>query len=97
MKEVEYIDTHDDVYIDMLMQQPLIEEQYLINIYSELESFLVNIFKQGKENAFRRVRYFSANNHEGYLKDYGKQYERTPKIIHRIKKLETMKKVREDV
>ncbi len=80
------LDSNDDEYIEMLLKCPLHSPDYIVNIYDELENFLCNIFSQDKDEAYRRVRFYSASEHEGYLKEYASKYERTPKIIHKIKK-----------
>ena len=66
-------------------QCPLQHQMFLKDRYEELEKFLVEIFEQEPEKAYRRVRYFGAEQHESYLKEYAKRYERTPKFIHKIK------------
>lgn len=83
--EVEYLDTHDDAYVEMLMQKPLADKENLNGVYEALEAFLVNIFKQDKYEAYRRVRFFAAANHERYLKEYADRYNRTPQFVRDIK------------
>lgn len=85
LEQVKYIDTHDDAYIHMLTQCPLNNRLELQKRYDELESFLVNIFSQEVEDAYRRVRYFAAEQHERYLRDYAMRYEKTPAFVHKIK------------
>ena len=85
IEQVKYLDTHDDAYMDMLMQQPLVTEDYTIRLYEQLEEFLVKIFSQDPNKAFRRVRYFCAEQHESYLRDYMERYNRTPEIVRKIK------------
>lgn len=85
LEEVQYLDQHDDAYIHMLMQCPLKHPMFLKDKYEELEIFLVNIFEQNPEDAYRRVRYFAAEQHERYLKEYAKIYEKIPKVIDKIK------------
>lgn len=84
VERVEYLDTHDDSYIEMLMQCPLPSEDYLVKKYEELEKFLVNIFVQEPEKAYRRVRYFCADLHESYLKEYMKKHSKD-NLIDRVK------------
>lgn len=85
IEQVMYLDTHDDAYIDMLMQQPLITEDYTQKKYKQLEEFLFHIFSQDVDKAFRRVKYFCAEQHESYLREYMKKYNRTPNIVRQIK------------
>lgn len=84
IEQVKYLDTHDEAYLEMLMQCPLPREDFLVDKYKELEKFLVNIFSQEKENAYRRVRYFCADLHESYLKEYMKKHSKE-KLIDRVK------------
>lgn len=85
LEQVQYLDTHDDAYIEMLSQCPLRTENQLVELYAELENFLVRIFEQNPEKALRRVRYFAAEQHESYLKEYADQYSRTPEIVRKLK------------
>lgn len=85
LEKVSYLDSHDDAYIHMLTQCPLHRRTYLEERYEELEKFLVNIFKQEPVKAFRRVRYFCAERHERYLKEYAERYAKTPELIRIIK------------
>lgn len=87
IKEVEYIDTHDDAYVHMLMQCPLRETNFLEKRYEELEEFLVNIFSQELEEVGRRVKYFSAEQHEKNLKEIYKRYGRVSRIKKIIKEI----------
>lgn len=85
IERVIYLDKHKDDYINMLMESPLPYEQYVSDIYLKLEQFLLNIFSQSKEDAYRRVKYFCANNHEEYLREYYTRYKNTPDIYRKIK------------
>lgn len=90
VEQVEYLDTHDDAYLEMLMQPPLLQENYLIELYEKLEAFLVNIFSQSPEQAQRRMKCFVADTHESYLKEYMKK-QRNGKLIDRT--IDVVKKV----
>lgn len=85
LEEVKYLDTHDDAYIEMLMQYPLNDQNYIADLYEKLEAFLFNIFEQNPEDAIRRVRCFCAEKHEKFLKEYSKKYKNTPNFIKKIK------------
>lgn len=85
LEKVKYLDTHDDEYINMLMKCPLKDENYIVNKYDELEKFLVRIFLQEKDEAIRRVKFFCAENHEKYLKEYYQRNANTPAVIKYIK------------
>ena len=85
IEQVKYLDTHDDAYIEMLMEYPLLSEGYLVKKYEELEMFLVNIFSQTREEAYRRVRHFCAELHESYLKEYMEKHKKD-KLVERVRK-----------
>ncbi|MBP3446604.1 MAG: hypothetical protein J6K64_04930 [Clostridia bacterium] len=87
LEQVKFLDTHDDAYIDMLMCNPLHSEDYLVKKYEQLEAFLLNIFSQERDEAFRRVRYFCAQQHEEHLKEYAERYERMPGFIKKLRTL----------
>ena len=87
LKEIEYLDSNNEAYIDMLMQCPLNDINLIDKMYDELEIFLFNIFDQAPEKAIRRVRYYCAARHETFLKEYYKKHKRTPAFIKKIKKL----------
>lgn len=87
IEEVKYIDSNEKAYIEMLMQSPLNDINYVADLYVRLEEFLFNIFSQSPEDAIRRVRFFCADRHENFLKDYAKKHKNTPEFIRRIKKL----------
>ena len=84
-EEVKYLDSNDNAYIEMLMQNPLNDSNYLVDLYDRLEKYLFEIFDQEPKEAIRRVRYYSAESHEKYLKDYSKRYKNTPDFIKKIK------------
>lgn len=85
LEEVQYLDMHDDACVHMLTQCPLKDQMFLKNRYEELENFLVSIFEQKPEDAYRRVRYFAAEQHENYLREYAEKCEKTSKMFHVIK------------
>ena len=82
IEQVKYLDTHDDAYLKMLMCYPLLNENYLVDLYKRLEDFLVNIFSQSPKGAQRRIKFFVAETHETYLKDYMRRH-RNDKLIER--------------
>ena len=78
--EVQYLDTHDDAYIAMLLKSPLTDPNSIEKTYYALEQFLYNIFIQDRDAAYRRFRYFCAELHEKHLRVYSKIFRITPKI-----------------
>ena len=87
IERVQYLDTHDDAYIHMLMECPLQNRRIIEEKYKAVEKFLENIFLQEPEKAMRRIRHFAADEHNYHLKQYAKKYKRTPKIIHEVVKI----------
>lgn len=85
LDEVIYLDKNDGAYIEKLMLSPLNENNLIADLYQKLETFLFNIFDQSPEEAIRRVRFFCADRHESFLKDYAKKYKNTPDIIKKIR------------
>ena len=81
LKEVEYLDTHDDAYIDMLLQCPLHSPQFILQRIQQLENYLVNIFSQSPEKAYRRVRHYKAKEYEQRLLRYYELYKKLPPFI----------------
>ena len=63
----------------------MLSEDYLVKKYEDLEMFLVNIFSQTREDAYRRVRYFCAELHESYLKEYMEKHKKD-KLVERVRK-----------
>lgn len=67
------------------MACPLNDSEYLEKKYIALENFLINIFSQEKDEALRRIRFFCAENHEKYLKEYYNKTQKTPDFIKTLK------------
>ncbi len=79
------LDKNDEAYIAMLMECPFDDVNKTVKIYNELDDFLLNIFSQNKESAYRRVKYYCAENHERFLREYMVKYKKTPQLIRKIK------------
>lgn len=84
IERIKYLDTHDEDYLEMLSQNPLNDPNSIETRYDELERFLVNIFSQEPSDAFRRVKYYCAEEHEKHLKAYNNIYTKTPDIVHKL-------------
>ena len=84
IERVKYLDTHDDAYIEMLMQQPLVYEDYTEELHKNVESFLVDIFSQPIEKAGRRIKGFCAERYESDLKKVYVKFGK-PLMINKIK------------
>ena len=80
-----YLDAHDDAYLDVLMQPPFREPDFLEKKYRELEAFLVAVFSQPPEKARRRIHCFSADLHCSYLREYMRK-NAAPSVLTRAKR-----------
>lgn len=70
LDRIREIDSNDDLYIKMLMEPKLITDDYFEKKYDELKCFLIHIFSQEKDCAFRRMRCFTQQHHEDYMNEY---------------------------
>ena len=86
LEQVEYLDKNDDAYIKMLMEYPLISKNMLDLKYAALEEFLLNIFSQNPQQAYRRVKFFCAELHESYLKKFMNKHKNSG-IMDKLKAL----------
>lgn len=77
------IDNDDDLFINMLMQPKFITNDYLDNLYSGLKEFLFSIFSQTRENAYRRMQFYSQKQHEIYLDEYRQFHNSLAYHIHK--------------
>lgn len=71
LEKIIEIDNNKDLYIKMLMEPKLLDENYVDAKYEEFKTFLYNIFDQDKDKAYRRIRDYSAG---VYLKSLKEMY-----------------------
>ena len=86
LSKVIELDQDNDKYLQML-REPVFSKHYIENKRKELESFLLNIFEQRKEDAYRRPRGPRGGVvvcHEKRLKLYNNLYKNS--VIRFIKK-----------
>lgn len=69
IERIKEIDQNDNLYYEMLSSHALSEENNIDDQKTKLENFLLNIFSQKKEDAYRRNRFY-----------WGQRYERKQKI-----------------
>ncbi|OUQ43263.1 hypothetical protein B5E65_05690 [Gemmiger sp. An120] len=81
LQRVEQLDRNDDEYLSVLHQPAFVQEDYVDARYSQLEAFLVNIFSQPAEKAYRRLRdvpgkeyHYCPGMEEGWMKEYNALY-----------------------
>lgn len=70
VNRVAEVDQNDELYIKMLMQPKLVSEDYLDDLYNGLKEFLLSVFSQSPEKAFRRMRFYIQKEHENFLNEY---------------------------
>ncbi len=64
------IDNDDNLYLSMLKEPAFITENFCDSMNTKLEAFLVNIFQQDYDKAFRRGRIAQPEIHKMRLKEY---------------------------
>ena len=70
IEKVIEIDKDDEKYIKMLMAPKMISESYMDDLYNGLKEFLIRIFSQDKEHAYRRMREYIQAEHDWHLEEY---------------------------
>lgn len=69
------IDQNDDLYLSILKEPVFKDESYLDTKQKEFEDFLVHIFSQDLEKAYRRSRIAGPKFHNDRLKEYNKLFK----------------------
>lgn len=80
---IEYIDNHDDKYIEMLMECPLIDRIGIKNTYDKLEEFLINIVIN--KPIRRRPQHYYADVIESRVKQLCKTKETNTSFTEKMK------------
>lgn len=62
------LDNDDEKYLEMLNQPIFVDPEYPVRLGREYEEFLVHIFEQSPEDAYRRCRIYYPHYHESFLK-----------------------------
>lgn len=70
LKKIIEIDQNDDLFLKMLREPVFNEEDYIFEKQLELKNFLINIFEQDFDRAFRRSRIAGPQFHNDRLKNY---------------------------
>ncbi len=70
LEKIIELDQDDDKYMEMLMQQPFIQNDHIEIMNNQFEKFILHIVSQDYEKAFRRVRNYIPLYHDNCLKDY---------------------------
>lgn len=70
LQKIIEIDQDDERYLSMLKEPAFNDQNYLADKQEELENFLLNIFEQDYDKAFRRSRIAGPQYHNDRLKEY---------------------------
>lgn len=77
VERIKEIDQNDELYLDMLNQPVFAQQGYVEKTYADLETFLLNIFSQPLEKAYRRPRQFAPKTFNDDLLYYSKELTRS--------------------
>ena len=88
IERVIQIDQDDALYLQMLMEQKTVSGDYIDTLFNGLRSFLLSIFAQTPNDAFRRLRHYIQKSHEQYMNEY-RLFSKS--IVYRIYKKVTKK------
>lgn len=84
--KVKELDEDENAYLEMLHQPVFKDPSFASNSYRNLENFLVNIFSQNLEEAYRRPRFYAGEYHNNHLINYNKSLSSTTqKFKQRLK------------
>lgn len=72
LAEVKRLDSDEDAWYKMVSQPLFLEPDYFQRRTAELEAFLVHIFEQEPEQAYRRSRDFTPSEHDARLREYNR-------------------------
>lgn len=85
VKTVLDIDGNESRYLSFLVEPVFLDKEYSKKMYIKLEEFLVRIFMQPKEKAYRRMRGFQAEAYNNNLKSANEMMESaTTRIAHAV-------------
>lgn len=68
VEKIQYIDNHDEKYIEMLTECPLKDRMAVVDLYNKLEEFLLNVFSVEPKYARRRPKEYYVASVEDSLK-----------------------------
>lgn len=88
IEKIMELDNDDEKYLEMLNQPILVDPDYPDRLEKEFEEFIVNIFEQPIEKAYRRCRIYYPHYFESFLKNCSRIYYSKPvKAAVALKKL----------
>lgn len=74
------LDQDDDKYLEMLRQPVFLDPEFAEKTLDDIEKFIINIFEQPIEKAYRRSMVYIPKEHEGFLKRANKRENRLKSI-----------------
>lgn len=83
LNAIKKIDEDDDLFIEMLMKNKYADKNYFSNLLKDYEEFLVRIFSQNKEEAYRRQYGKDGTKYE-YLLSESKIVKIKPKFLRKV-------------
>ncbi len=88
IKAIEEIDNNDELYLKMLNEPVFTDPDYPERLMKEYEEFLVHIFEQEPEKAYRRCRIYYPHYHESFVRNCRRLYKnKIVQLLVRLKKL----------
>lgn len=73
IERIKQLDNDDELYMEMMREPIFINPLFQQKLMKSLEDFLVHIFEQSPEDAFRRSRLYTPKLHEDFLLTYEKK------------------------
>ncbi|MBQ8783002.1 MAG: hypothetical protein IJZ57_04440 [Clostridia bacterium] len=80
IKKIIELDNDDEKYLEMLRQPIFVDADYVKNIQTGIEKFVLSIFDQPLDAVYRRSRIYSPNRHEMFLNKWLERERRLIKI-----------------
>ena len=71
IERIKYIDSHDDEFLKMLNQPVFNDNEFITKTENGLSDFILHIFEQPKNKAYRRSRSFWSKTYNDYYRRIG--------------------------
>ena len=85
IKRIQWLDTHDEEYIKMINEPVFRDKEYLSKLKKGYEEFIIHIFEQPYEAAYRRSRF-------GFPRVYNDYYRRMGNAVRPIERTKIFQK-----
>lgn len=86
IERIKEIDSNDEMYLQMMRQPILNDNEYFTKLSLSMEEYLLHIFEQPIQDAYRRSRVYSPMAHENYLLRPNLDYVSTIELAKKLKK-----------